>query len=356
MNLKSLFRSSFLEIVLSRRIVMFLYALVGTLILFQAIHAWVQVVWSYVAFGEFDVPAWAFVLITIFLFLPYWLIGALIWRAVIRRMVLVRRAKKSYVNAKYTTTFTPAEMGVLVDGEYGISEAVATLLDMHFRGIIYLNVDESTLSLDRMDIDTKQLSSYEIYLLNHLFGSAANVTFKGVNDIRLLTIFHDAHEVLLTEMTNSGYLEDESKSSHIGKVLFRIMVIIAALVEINFIYTITMDVNLLINIMYPRYPLELYQVALTLLVALVIIGVVISGLIIRISNKQRDALSEAAGFYAYLRGVFRDRLAIENIHLQDFNTIRNLMAYMIAFKLVPANERTLIEVRNAEANASPMAK
>lgn len=136
MNFRSILSSSKLEIITSKRVMAFVYLALGSAILVWWIGALQQFFDAHLTYGQFDTTVTAFVLITLLLFCPLALTGALMLHAFILRERLLHWLKTRTVIADYTSGLSPAEAGTLVDFEYSLEETWATLLSLHFRNSI----------------------------------------------------------------------------------------------------------------------------------------------------------------------------------------------------------------------------
>lgn len=332
-----------LEILISKRIVMLIYAFAGTLILLHLISTCYQAVYFYATVGEIDVSVSEYLFTIGFFFVPFWLVGALVWRAVIQRVRLMKYIKKTYRYTDYQTDLSPAEAGILVDGEFGVNEAAATLLDLHFRSVIGLEVDGRRLTLRLVTTDLSGLSVYESHIIQRLFAEEYSVSYGGLKDPRLISIFKDAHSVLIKDMARRGYIVSESEPSRNWKIVFRLMVAIAAIVSAMNLYMIFTDITQITGLMDPRYPLAMWQVVLVLIVGAAVMAVVFSGFWPKFSKKH-DAFTDAVGFYDYMRSVYRYRLSAGSIRTQDEATVRDLAAYAVAFKIVGVGSESIGEI------------
>jgi hypothetical protein len=348
MNLFSLWRSTSIEIMYSKRIVTLLYSLVGIIILITMGLVYAQFFNAYMTLRVFDVDAISFIVIGILLFFPLWFVGAVILRACIQRLRLSLWIRGAIKNVSYSTNLSPAEAGYLVDYTYSIRELVATLLDLHFKGVIKIAVEDTHKVVISHGTNTSELlSRYEQTVVNE-FGKLKNESFDDFSDSKIVTIAMRAHTLLVDDLIHRKIINADRLPTLPMKILFRIICIIAGFISIILLSTLVSDSESIFTIGYPRYPIEFTQ-ALTLIgIGAIIVAILISSLWPRFNTNYRSAQYaawiDAAGFYMYVKGVYRYRLSEQNIHMQDTATIRNNTAHAIAYGVLSPTPQLLRKI------------
>jgi len=352
MNLFSVWRSTSVEILLSKRIVGFVYALMGLAILAEIAHSYFQFFHAYITLGEFDVTPETFIGVTIFFLFPLWLVGAVILRAVLQRIRIALWIRSAIKVVAYDTKLTPAEAGYLVDYSYSNRELVATLLDLHFRGVIYLSINESVISIALPNTDAP-VSSYENALL-YTLNETSDGTYYSFNDPRLVKAAQYAHQLLIQDLTEREIIQPERLPSRGFRIFFRTISAVSAILALGQLSTLLTNPNQILDILYPRYPIEPFQVGIMVVFALVLIAVLVSSLWPRLTRDHKTAgyatWIDAAGLLMYIRGVFKRRFSEEHITLQDANTLRDYSAYAIAYGIIPNSPRMVAKIIDTTSN------
>ena len=348
MNLFSVFRSSSAEVLFSKRLLVALYGLMAAAVLAHMASAYVQFLGAYYHLHQFDTPEAAFIFISVCLFLPFWVVGALMLRACIQRLRLELWVHKAIKVVAYNTPLRPAEAGFLVDYEYTHRELAATLVDLHFRHIIQLSIDSSIkIDVTQNNIYDATLSPYEQTLLSALRGSAIN-SFAAFTDPRLIALTMPAHEVLITDLTARHMIHRERLPRPGTRRIFRILYFIAGFVGAVSAYALIFQRTQALAVGFPRYPVSFSELATLIITALVVIGIIASSYLPRFAQNykepQYEAWIDAAGFMLYLRTVFTDRFAPENITTQDKNTLHANVPYALAYGIIHDTSKHVAQI------------
>ncbi len=344
MNLRSLIKSSGLEIILSKRIAVVVYSVIGISILAHMVSSCLQFWNAYHHLGEFDVTPNEFLIIAILFFLPFWTTGALILRAVIQRMRLAIWARRSFRIVGYSTKLLPAEAGLLVDYEYNNKELVATLLDLHYKNYLTISINHGQVYLSRLEPVNPNTTSYETELMNHLFKGEQSRVFSSLSDPALLSCGAKAHLTLVSSMQSDGKLRPEKRDSPAVRNMFRIVYSIAGLIGIASICSLIFAYDEVSSVVYPRFPVHVLQLWLLGILVIFVSGVMLSGFWPRLKDtSESDHMSwmEAVGFMGYLKMVFASRFESDMLQTQDPDTIKSYLPYAVAFGVVPIDEKTI---------------
>ncbi len=325
-----------------------LYGLMSIAVLAQMAAAYLQFLGAYYSLHEFDTPAVDFIFISLCLLLPFWAVGALMLRACIQRLRLAWWVHRSLKTVAYSTPLRPAEAGFLADYEYTHRELAATLLDLHFRGVIKLTVGESggITIIQIRNLDTNA-SPYEQSLLTALSNSATQ-SFAAFTDPRLIALAAPAHEVLINDLVARSMVQRERLPRPGMRRCFRVVSFIAGSVGVisanGFIFhrAETLSIN------YPRYPVNFAEPTVLVIAAFVVVGIIVSSYWPRFAQGFRDprykAWVDAAGFMLYLRTVFTDRFSAKNIGTQDRNTLRTYTPYAVAYGIIPDSTERIRQI------------
>jgi len=345
MHLYSLLKSSSLEVVLSKRFVTILYGIMGLAIMVSMAATYLQFVNAYFGLGEFDVTIEVFFAITLGFFLPFWITGALMLRAIIQRIRLAIWAKKAFRITYFDTKFTPASAGMLIDYEYNRKELYATLLELHYRGIIDLAFGNDGLQLTLLKHPRTAGSRYEEVLLQEIFGNDSFHRFSSLDSPRLIRSGEKAHHYLIDDLQSAGVLKTEKEPTRALRILFRFMYFVAGLTGLIYVAGLLFAYQEVTSIVYPREAVDPSQLWLLGTILFLVVGTILSGFWPHfqsdVKNKHFLGWIEAAGFMWYLRTVFVHRFANDRLHTQDAKTIRKYYPYALAYGVVPVTEQTI---------------
>jgi hypothetical protein len=351
MDLFSLFRSSAAEILFSKRLIVGMYLILGLAILGQAGAATYQFFVAYLGNHRFDTDPAGFIVITLMLFLPFWLVGALILRACLQRARLALWVRKAFTIANYKTSLLPAEAGFLVDYAYTHRELIASLLDLHFKAVIALEIGEDkSVTITRLQVDILSLSPYEQFLVGALTSGSGFHTYYSLDDLRLIEIGETAQGILMEELVNKQMLRPERRPNHKLRVIFKFLYLIAGLVGVVSIVALVTDPQSVLET-EPLYRMAVSELLVLTAALLLMVGVVSSGLRPRFTRDFKDPAyegwTEAAGFMLYLRTVYKDRFAPQQISNQTLEEIRTFVPYAVAFGMVGSDTESVMIILHA---------
>jgi hypothetical protein len=303
-------------------------------------HASYQLIHAYVTIGEFDVSVDAFWGITLYMFGPLLVVGALLARGTIQRIRMHLWFKKIVHVTEYKTNFSPAEAGYLADDGHNLSEAYATLLDLHFRGVI--TIERTPGGLVLIWHGALGANAYESTLIRALFGQYRSVTVTKPDDYRLIVAAAEALPHLSFQLR--GQLSGRHRQAILHPALTRL---------IRFIYWVAGAVGLLniynhifyheevSQIMYPRYDLEPSQLVLVGITWIVMLAIVATAFWPRFTSdrnsKPVQAWLQAFGFRRYIATVYKDRMSTSGFPHQRPQDIAYFAPYMLAFEIIPVS-------------------
>jgi hypothetical protein len=336
MLFQSLLRSSRLEILLSKRLTAALYFIFGLLVLVWWAFDGIQFLNAYQTLHAYDVSVVAFFLIEIILFMPLLLVGCFLLRNVLQRIRLNHWFKIQTNIPLYASTQSASTAGYLVDYEFGLAEAHAMLMSAYFRGNIAI-VEQSkgfTVSLNNL----RNVPQHEQVFLKRLFAEGNKVYLASLADSLVLSAAQKSHDHLMRQLQSEGFLPLTKREDRKFRPLVRLIYWVAGSIAALAAYAFIFAWDVVSSIGYPRYAVSVSQLWLTGAISVLGIAVLISGFWPRFTASGKSKLSagwlNAAGFKYYLQNVFSDRLSPQFIHLQDAETVRLYVPYMVAFQLV----------------------
>lgn len=347
MNLFSIWRSSSAEILYSKRIVSILYGLVGLLILVNMGCVYVQFFHAYITLGEFDTTVSGFMIASIFLFLPLWLLGAVILRACLQRLRIAIWIRGAIKMVTYSTKMSPAEAGFLVDFSYSNRELVATLLDLHFRGVIQISIEfNGTVAITKLNANVPH-SPYEQALLGKL-DELGFSTFQDFNDVRLIKAAQYAHELLIQDLTERKVIQPEYLPNRPIRIIFRIVCVVAGLVSWVLLSALIDTPDTVFSVSYPRYAVDVSQIIVLIAIGVIISLILISSAWPRLSKNYKSTeyatWIDATGLLMYVKAVFKHRFSEQNILSQDKGSLRDYAAYAVAYGVIPNSPSVIAKI------------
>jgi hypothetical protein len=355
MLLKSFLKSSQLEIVLTKRYMSCLYLLFGLVICVWWWGMSKQFIEAYMELGVFDVTPTEFFLIDTFAFFPLLLVGCYMIRGVIQQIRLHYWFKNQVNIPQYSSSYSPAMAGYAIDYEFGLKEAYALLLDLHFRDIITLSSTPGSVSVRLNTIDDT-VAMYEKVFLELLFATNQTIELDTPVSMRLIEAAEVSQVYLISQMQRQGTIPTTRKLHKVFRSLARYIFWVAGIIGLSVAYDYIFRYDIISVILYPRYPIHMIQLWLHTLLTLLGLIVLVSGFRPRFIQGEKHLFFrswlEAAGFKQYLQQVYKDRLHPNNIRLQDASTVKTITPYMIAFGLIPFTHAYLNDILAASSRAT----
>ncbi len=345
MNLRSIFASTALEILYSKKVIALLYLFLGFMILTHMVLSAFQFATAYYNLGEFDVPPGEFYAITAFFFLPLWLTSALIFRALIQRMRLVYWTKQMQIVPEYEIYLTPAEAGYLVDFEYNHRELIATMLDLWFRGVVDIVLqDDDKIKITQANIATTH-NKYEQWLIKWIFISGKEIIMSSFSDRRLVDAANKAHVQLIDQYNIFNLSQEEKYGQEKFKKLFKIIYRVGGIIGILAMIAFVVDPEASLGINYPRYAVEPGQLLALVSCMAIFIFVVASGMWPKFDVNRKSQGSKmwmrAAGFQLYERVVNIDRYSNHFAYTSGTDLLKSYIAYAIVFGIYEPDDRQI---------------
>lgn len=316
------------------------------------INASTQFVRSYYRTGLFDVSVVEYFIFVVLLFTPLVTFAALVITIYIKFFRLKLWMRKNLTYSKYSIDYSPAEAGIILDYLFNVSEVIATLLDLHFRKILNLEVRGNSLYLELSDTSRKSLSLFEAELLKQLFEREKYRSFNGCTDINLKKIGTRAHKVLLKWTKESDVLMRLiPKKVEPFVPLLLMLATLGFLVSLVSGWTIIFDGGSAQTLGSPTYPVYPIELLMTLLITLWGGIIILSGFWPRFSNNHKSkpvaAWVKTYGLKMFLKVVYSDRFSSNKVSQQAIEEIKKYTPYMIAFNLVPNDTKYLKQVLKA---------
>ncbi len=336
--------STRLEVITSKRLTSFIYAVFGTSIVVWWIAASIQFISAYFTLHQFDISIDGFIGVTLLLFGPLVLSGTFMLAILIQRVRLQNWFKNMIDYPLYDISLRPAEAGIIVDYAFSQAEIHATLLDLHFRDVLLLSLNGTVLTV-KLQATNTYLSEYEKAFLSSLFTDSSEVQLSTLFSPRLLRAGEQAHQALLHELGGLGEIPHYRQRNKVLSACLKVIFFIGGVVGLFNIYVYITDYTIATQVAYPRYavvPLELWTLYA---VSIAAIALMLSGFWPRFDFNRHSALAyvwlQARGFKDYLEAVYKTRLDEEHFITQDRKTIQKLLPFMLAYRIVPLSTEFL---------------
>jgi hypothetical protein len=354
--LKSIITNVRLEVISSKSLFSILYFILAIFIFIFWFSSIQQFFYGYFVLGEFDVTTFDFIVIEIFLFLPFYVFGGLISAALIQRIRLNYWFKTRLNVAQYESNLKPAEAGLLCDYEFSIEEVHATLVDLHLRNRIKITHLDNKVIIKL--ISFSGLKYYEKILLDCLFLTEFDtIELMNLNDPILLNSGTIMHQQILSGFERTGIMPKTGKSNTYRKTV-RALMIFSLLLSTFYVATLLLYPESILNINYPRYSLESVTLYLVIFTSMVYFLIIFSGFFPRLKNDYKSGASlawlQSEGYKMYLNKVIKPRIE-EDVNNIDANTFKEVLPYLLAFKQIKLNI-TLIKMLDKlslQANVLP---
>lgn len=288
-----------------------------------------QILISYANHEGFDVPATNFYY-ELILFVPFFITNGFLLRLLIERWRILQRSKRMTHIAEYDAVegFTPAHAGLLIDNDIRTEEVIATLYDLERRGILAINDTAITLLITEASV-----TAPEKELIDVLFSESSNFKLDRSSAMLFLSASDTFRKAMLLEMREHNMLPMPIfKTKHSQRLMSLIFLIASYVSIVLFVFLIKSPLYILM-VQYPRYPMNIGQPVVAILLILLVLVVACSGLISStFTTKGRLNWRFAAGYRLYIETVFKGKFeyGARSFHDKEMKTV---LPYAIAFSL-----------------------
>lgn len=278
-------------------------AIFGLMVLAILTAGALQVLFAYMAGEGFDVTQTVFVT-TGLLNLVAGLGAAAQLRRLALWMSLRRQTKKTIVIAEYKTELSPVEVGIMVDAYSDKNETSAMLYRLYRNGVVEFGLENGEKFIHYVDAGAP-LSPDEKIFLDSLFerGGTVNVTREP---FRLSEAAREVRRAAYDRIVANGYLPLMSSGQKIFYFMNQVTIGVGSILSL-FLFGALFSPDAYV-ILYPRYPMELWQVGYDFLFLAILIGVPLQAYLSSVYSKSGlEKYREAAGLYLYMKTVFPGR-------------------------------------------------
>jgi hypothetical protein len=322
-----------LGIVFSGRVRSALLCVLALWILLQLVAGGGEIMSSYLAGGGFDTTIHDVVWIDFALFLPYFIVAAVLLRSLAARIALFHKLRRQIVVPEYSPpeVLSPAEAGLLVDNEFTFNEIAGTLKDLELRGCIAIT--EKAHEFTVLPKNVENATPSELLFLEALWQENGEFSTTQPGSGR---IFLDAGKELAAttrqELVAGGQLPASYSWHKIVRSVVKLFVIVAVLVQILLTYAVITSPHEVFSVGYPRYPMSFIEPALEILSEVVVLVIVLSGF------KQRSLADDhglknwryVAGLRMFIEKVYKDRFYRDGQQMATEGDMRTFYPYAIA--------------------------
>jgi hypothetical protein len=322
-----------LGIVFSSRVRSALLCVLALWILVMLSTSAAQIIVSYINGQGFDTPIQTVILIDILIFLPYYVVAAVILRSLAARIALFHLLRRQIVVPEYSPTevLSPAEVGLLVDNDFSLNEVAATLKDLELRGCIRIGGSGSVVELHSLSL--RDTSDIERQFLQTLFQNNDRFTINGPTNANLLL---KAGKQLANNARNrlvlGGQLPRQPAIRKLVRSIFNIFVGFAFLLQLLLTFTATNPNSQIFSVGYPRYPMNISELILEAVIVLAVLIIISSGFW-QHSLADDHGLKNwryVAGLKMFIEKTYKDRFYRDGHQMATDNDLRAYYPYAIA--------------------------
>jgi hypothetical protein len=292
-----------------------------------------QIFSSYLAGGGFDATIGQVIGIDIVLFLPYYLVAAVMLRSLAIRIALYRKLRRQIVVPEYNPpdVLSPAEAGLLVDNDFTFNEIAATLKDLELRGCI--TISEKGGEMEIFPAATEGLDSGEHMFLEELFWPHGSFTTHAADSgARLIEAGKHLSSITREQLVAGGQLPRNSRVNEIIRGVIKAFLWLALIVQFILTTGVVTATHEIFSVNYPRYPMNFIEVLLEFLTIALVVGIVASGF------KQSSLADDhglknwryVAGLKMYIEKVYKDRFYRDGKQMATDAEMRQFYPYAIA--------------------------
>lgn len=293
-----------------------------------------QLLQAYVQNTGFDVTVGQMAAITLLLFTPYYLAVGYTMRSLTTRIALYLEMKKQIVIAEYSPpdVLAPAEAGLLIDDDFTLNETAAVIKDLELRGHLLLDTSGSTIKLTYVR-SASPMRDHEIFFIQTLFHNDDTFIISRKNADTFLQAGTFLGREVRSNLTDEGILSAQISQRKIFRFIFKIFVCLAAFLQAVWTITLLNNPKTILEVSYPRYPMSIVEPIIMVFVALLTIGIMLSGF----WNKRltdKHGLKNwryVAGLKSYLETVYKGRFYDGSTLTVSKTELHNFYPYAIAF-------------------------
>jgi hypothetical protein len=316
------------ENILPTRRAIWFSTVLGVLALFDLGWAAEQLAYAYFS-GEgldADVPTYLFAA-ALFLFATY--AASYQLRKICRQLGHLHGLRRRVVMAQYDAPCSPGVAGALVDGEFDLAEIKGTMIYLAQRGYLERTPDPAggeVWSVGREDVS--DLRPSEVTLIVTLFANSYNLRLPAMAD-RLGAASKAIHDEILADGRAAGFIHPAPVVPELVRFFHQLALGTGYFVITIMFMELIFDWHNTTTILYPRYPVHLWQ--LLFIIALILIVLVVAGgAYVRafVTARGMDLSADIAGFYLFIKKVFEN----PNRYLAK-SDIEKYYPYAVAFRL-----------------------
>jgi hypothetical protein len=322
-----------LGIVFSGRVRSALLCVLALWILLVLCSSAFRVISSYLAGAGFDANIHDVILIDTLIFLPYYLVAAVMLRSLAARLALFHKLRQQIVVPEYSPpeVLSPAEAGLLVDNDFTFTEIAATLKDLELRGCITIIDKGREMEIHPANDDTA--SSIERAFLKSLF--LRNGFFSTAGAESGTTLLEAGKQMASTtreRLVLGGQLPRNRQLNGAIRTIFTWFACLAFLVQILLTIGVIMATHEIFNVGYPRYAMNVSEPVLELVIIMVVVAIVSSGFWQRslADDKGLKNWRYVAGLKMFIEKVHKDRFFRDGKQMASDGDMRTFYPYAIA--------------------------
>ncbi|HEX7963446.1 MAG TPA: hypothetical protein VF466_02545 [Candidatus Saccharimonadales bacterium] len=293
-----------------------------------------QIFSSYLGGYGFDATIGQVITIDILLFLPYYLVAAIMLRSLAARLALYHTMRRQIVVPEYSPpeVLTPAEAGLLIDNDFTFNEIAATLKDLELRG--HITIVEQNGELQIAPANTQGLDGGEQLFVRELLWPNNSFTTRAADSgTRLMQASEHLASITRERLVADGQLPKNPRINRIIRAVLKTFFVVALAMQVLLTSGIIMGAHEVFSVKYPRYPMNSSEPLLEVIIIAIVLAIVVSGF------KQPGLEDDkglknwryVAGLKMYLEKAYKDRFYRDNKQIATQSDMRTFYPYAIAF-------------------------
>jgi len=309
-----------------------LCALALWILLIMATSA-VELFTSYLGGGGFDATIRDVILIDILLFLPYYLVAAVLLRSLAARLALFHTLRRQIVVPEYAPpeVLSPAEAGWLANNDFTLNEVAATLKDLELRGCISITKKDADLMVRPLNM--AEASPEEQTFVSRLIKNNGEFSTVGASAAaQLLEAGHQLSQSVHAQLVREGLLSASPRRNQVTRAVTAALAWVALFVQIALTASILSQPYVIFHVGYPRYPMNFSEIVLQLLSIGLVLGIIASGFWQRSLNDEHGLKNwrYVAGLKMFIEKVYKDRFYRDGKQIAAAHDMRTFYPYALA--------------------------
>lgn len=309
-----------------------LCALALWMLLFMATSAG-EIFVSYLGGTGFDTTAQDVIMIGTALFLPYYVVAAVLLRSLAARLALFHKLRRQIVVPEYMPpeVLSPAEAGWIANNDFTLNEIAATLKDLELRRCI--SITKQGVDLVVRPLNMAGASKLEQAFITSLIRENGEYSTAGASAAaQLLDAGHVLAGDVREQLVRQGVLPANRRRNAVTRAVTKVLLWVALLVQAVLTWGVLSRPYEIFHVGYPRYPMNFSEPLLEVLSIVLVFGIVISGFWQRSLNDAHGLKNwrYVAGLRMFIEKVYKDRFYRDGKQIAAASDMHAFYPYALA--------------------------